>query len=310
MTNIARNDVYQHVTDIIIDLLENHQALNYSQAWVNISGGSAHNAASRTDYNGINQILLSFYMLKNRYAKNAWLTFLQAKTFGATVKAGSKAKTVVFNDVLYFDAKGNKLKAEQWKQLTREQQAQGKKVHYLKEYKVFNVSEVEGLPAEFYHVPDVPNVQAFEKDERAETLIYNTGAKVNYIPGNRAYYSPAADMIVLPVREQFTGAAPFYATAFHELAHWTGAPHRLNREKGGRFGDAKYAKEELVAELTAAFLCASLGFEKEITNNAAYIKSWLHALKDDPRFIIIAAAQATKAADFIHAQTQATAQAA
>lgn len=299
MKNYSNADIYQQVTDTIIEMLTNHINLNFTASWINVAGGFPHNPASKTIYNGLNQLLLSYAFSKNKYAKNAWLTFIQVQQLKATIKKGSKSTIIVFNDYLYFDAKGRKVKYEDVQKMTAEQKKEIKKVYFLKHYKVFNVAQVENLPAEFYTVPEVENLSAFEKDERAEELINGTGAKIHYVVGNRAFYSPIADEITLPVREQFTGAEPFYRTAFHEIAHWTGHETRLNRDIHNRFGNEKYAKEELVAELTSAFLSASLGFEETITSNAAYIQNWLTALQNDKRFIVIASSSATKAAEYI-----------
>lgn len=170
----------------------------------------------------------------------------------------------------------------------------------LKLYRVFNVAQTEGLDPALYEAEPQEPLQEFEKDERAENLIHSTGANIEITESNRAYYDPIIDKIRLPLREQFKGdTEPFYATALHELGHWTGHEKRLNREFIGVFGDPAYAKEELVAELSSAYCCAALGFSKTITNNAAYIKNWLGVLKQDNKAVIRAANQAQKAADFI-----------
>ena len=175
-------------------------------------------------------------------------------------------------------------------------------VPILKLYQVFNLTaQTEGLNEAFYEPPEVQDeLKPFERDEAAENLIRETGAKVIEKQGNRAFYDIKADHIVLPSREQFKGEAePFYATALHELGHRTGHSSRLAREFGKSFGDSTYAKEELVAELTSAFCCAHLGFTKNISSNAAYIKNWLSVLKDDSKAIVRASSQAQKAADYI-----------
>ena len=124
-----------------------------------------------------------------------------------------------------------------------------------------------------------------------------TGAIIEYLPQNRACYKPQTDIIILPIREQFIGTEPFYATAFHELIHWTKKPERCDRKQSTN--EQEYAFEELVAELGATFICSHLNFEKTLINNAIYIKSWLSALKNDTSFIFKASAQANKAADYI-----------
>ena len=140
--------------------------------------------------------------------------------------------------------------------------------------------------------------------DRVEALLDSTGAQIDIREFNQAYYSPREDKIVLPLREQFKDAAAFAGTAFHELGHWTGHPNRLNRAGGQRFGDAAYSQEELICELGSAFLCASVGITKTITNHAAYIQSWLGILKEDPRAIVGLASQAQKIADYVQASSQ------
>ncbi|WP_262497229.1 ArdC family protein [Neolewinella xylanilytica] len=170
----------------------------------------------------------------------------------------------------------------------------------LRVYRVFNVSQIDGLDPSFYEVEVGKPLEDFEKDDRAEALIQATGARIREVPGDRAFYSPTDDGIQMPLRGQFQGVAEaWYAVVLHEVGHWTGAPHRLDRNLKGAFGSAAYAEEELVAELTSAMVCARLGFSKMTTNNAAYIKSWLGALKSDTKFVFKAAAQAQRAADYI-----------
>ena len=167
----------------------------------------------------------------------------------------------------------------------------------LKLYNVFNIAQTNGLDPEFYHVEPVSPLQDWEKDEAAENLILSTNTNIEFRKGNRACYMPVQDKIILPLRSQFNGQSAFYNVALHELGHWTGGQKRLNRPFG-KFGDQAYAREEIVAELFSAFTCASLGFSKTITNNAAYIKSWLSILRDDQKAIFKTSAQAQKSRRF------------
>nr|WP_256534372.1 zincin-like metallopeptidase domain-containing protein [Lewinella sp. JB7] len=170
----------------------------------------------------------------------------------------------------------------------------------LKLYRVFNVSQIDGLDPSFYEVKISEPLQDFEKDDRAEALILATGAHIEEVAGNQAFYAPADDKIQIPLREQFRGVAQaWYSVTLHEIGHWTGAPHRLDRDLKGAFGSAAYGQEELVAELTSAMVCATLGFSKMTSNNAAYLKSWLGVLKQDNKAIFKAAAHAQRAADYI-----------
>jgi antirestriction protein ArdC len=281
------DEVKEAITQEIINLLESADPAKWEKGWIPAIENWAENPNSGTVYRGVNQLYLTLIASKKQYPVNRWLTFNQIQQLKANIKKGSKGAHIVYYKTLRIDDP------------TAPPTAKAKTIPMLKFYYVWNVANIEGLPPAYYEKPEAPTLEKWEKDQRAEELITATGAKINFVEGDRACYFRNLDEIQLPLREQFKGAEPFYSTAFHELAHWTGAPHRLNREKGGRFGDDKYAFEELVAELSAAFLCGSLGFTKEITSNAAYIKSWLSALHNEKDFIFKAATHAQAAADYI-----------
>ncbi len=164
---------------------------------------------------------------------------------------------------------------------------------------MFNAEQIDGLPADFYAKPTQP-LPLTERVEGAEAFIRRTGADIRH-GGNMAFYAPGPDRIQLPPFEAFRSVEAYYATALHELTHWTRHESRLDRDFGRkRFGDEGYAREELVAELGAAFLCADLGIEGEAReDHAAYLASWLKVLKEDKRAIFQAAAHAQRAADFL-----------
>ncbi|MEK7258013.1 MAG: zincin-like metallopeptidase domain-containing protein [Bacteroidota bacterium] len=300
---MKNEEIYQSVTDTVIKLLETHLEA-WNRPWVAFGQDNdfARNAQSNTHYRGINQFLLGFTMLEMQYPKNTWLTFNQVKDLGGNVTKGEKSSPIVFYKTGYVGKDKTFLPADQVGSLSKkEQNEQGiKPVPILKLYHVFNVAQTEGLKPSFYEVKPQEPLQDFEKDDRAEALIRATDAAIEITQGNRAYYDPVNDKIKLPLREQFKGVAEtFYATALHELGHWTGHASRLCRDMGGAFGDAPYGKEELVAELTSAFCCAALGFSKSISQNASYIKSWLGILKEDNKAVVKASFQAQKAADYI-----------
>lgn len=173
-------------------------------------------------------------------------------------------------------------------------------IPFMKGYTVFNVEQIEGLPAHYYAQPESP-LPLSERIENADRFITNTGAAIQY-GGNQAFYAPSRDIIQLPPFEAFSDKESFYATALHELTHYTKHPSRLNRDfSAKRFGDEGYAREELVAELGAAFLCADLDITPEIRDDhAAYLGHWLKVLKEDKRAIFSAAAHAQRAADFLN----------
>lgn len=220
------------------------------------------------------------------YNAPIWLTYKQPTALGAQVRKGAHGALVVYADRL--------TKTE-----TNEQgQESEREIPFLKGYTVFNVEQVDGLPTHFYAKAQAP--QPVARIEQAEKFFAATGASIRH-GGNRAYYAPALDHVQMPPRESFKVAESYCATLTHELMHWTSHPSRLARELGKRFGDNAYAAEELIAEMGAAFLCADLGITPETrTDHAEYLAHWLHVLKADNRAIFAAAAQARRAADFLH----------
>ena len=174
-------------------------------------------------------------------------------------------------------------------------------------YTVFNVEQIEGLPAHYY-ATNAPKIEPVQRNARAEAFLAATGAEVRH-SGTRAYYSISTDVVQLPPFEAFRDPESYYATRGHETVHWTRHPSRLAREFGRkRFGDEGYAMEELVAELGAAFLCADLDLTPEVRDDhAAYIASWIKVLKNDTRAIFTAASHAQRAVDFLHGLQEAPA---
>lgn len=170
----------------------------------------------------------------------------------------------------------------------------------MKGYTVFNVEQIERLPAQYYAKPE-PRIDPVQRIAHAESFAAATGAAIQH-GGTMAYYSVTADRVQMPPFETFRDAVSYYATLIHELTHWTRHPSRLDRDLGRkRWGDEGYAMEELVAELGAAFLCADLGLiPEQRDDHAAYIASWLKVLSDDKRAVFTAASHAQRAADYLH----------
>ena len=298
MTQKKKFDLHEQITQEIISLLD--QPHPWEMPWVQlgIEQGLAENPVSGTVYRGINQLLLGLMLSRRGFDKNHWLTFNQVKEQGGNVKKGEKSSRIVYLTILFYDKKGNRYNLPEVKKMPKAEREKLERVPMLRYYYVFNIAQTEELPEQFYNVEPVKPLPEPERDEAAEELILSTGAKVKFLRQNRAYYQPASDTITLPLRSQFQGEQEFYAVAFHELAHWTGHEKRLSRPLLSK-GTKSYAFEELVAELTSAFVCARLGFSKMITNNAAYISGWLRQLRDDKTYIIRAASQAQSAADYI-----------
>jgi len=237
-----------------------------------------HNIAGR-NYRGGNVPYLWAVAAERGYHHPVWLTFKQAQASGGSVRKGERGSTVFF-----------------WNFTKKIEGGVEKTVVWAKAYAVFNIAQCDGITLPSRAVHDLPLV---ERLAAADELIDRTGAVICH-GGDSAYYSPARDVIQLPVAQAFVDIEAYYGTAFHELGHWTGHESRLKREFKGRFGDPAYAYEELVAELTAAFCCASVGiasYERE--DHAAYLASWLKAIKDDPKAFISACGKAQAAADLI-----------
>jgi antirestriction protein ArdC len=227
------------------------------------------------------------------------MTYKQAQEIGGQVRKGEKGSLVVYANA--FTRTETNEKGEDTE----------REIPFMKGYTVFNVEQVDALPAHYY--AQALNPLPLEKRiESADRFMTATGAAINH-GGNSAFYSPARDMVQMPPFATFRDAESYYATALHELTHWTSHKSRLDRSfNAKRFGDHGYAREELVAELGAAFLCADLGITPEVRDDhAAYLGHWLSVLKEDKRAIFSAAAHAQRAADFLQAlQPQAAAEAA
>jgi len=290
MTNQSRRqDVYTRVTNRIIAELEKGV-----RPW--IKPWSVEHAAGRITrplrhngipYRGVNVLLLWGEALEKGYAAALWMTYKQAQELGAQVHKGEHGSLVVFADRFTKTETNDKGIAIEHE------------IPFMKGYTVFNVEQIDGLPAHFYAKPSNP-LPLSERIAHADAFVTATGAEIHH-GGNMAYYAPVCDIIQLPPFEAFKDKESYYSTALHELTHWTRHEKRLARDFGRqRFGDEGYAREELVAELGSAFLCADLGITPDIRDDhAAYLGHWLKILKDDKRAIFSAAAHAQRAVDFL-----------
>ncbi len=169
-----------------------------------------------------------------------------------------------------------------------------RRISMLRTYRVFNVAQIDGPPTD-----PVPISESKSGQDTAMLFIDATKADIR-VGGDWACYVPSQDFIVLPPEQSFTSREHYLATALHELGHWSGHKRRIDRDMQGRFGSRQYAAEELVAELTAAFLCAHLGIKGEL-RHSEYIASWLKLLRDDNRAIFTASSKASQAADYLRA---------
>ena len=284
-----RTSLYQEITDKIIAELEAGRA-----PWVQPWGMAAakaplampRNASTHRRYSGINVLILWGAVIERGFSTQSWLTFRQALGLGGNVRKGERGTTVVYAD--RFTPEDERRRAEQ----TGEEPGA---IPFLKRFTVFNTDQCEGLPEEIAKVAPPPPPGLIEP--RAEALIAATGADFR-IGGARAFYSPTHDFIQVPPPQAYFEPINWHRTACHELAHWVGHPSRLARDLSGSYGSKAYAREELIAEMAGAFVCASLGIAPTV-RHADYLGSWLEVLREDDRAIVRAASAASKAADYL-----------
>jgi antirestriction protein ArdC len=294
------NKLYERINEKIIQLFSD-QLKGKKQFWFDVSIETfARNPASKHWYGVLNNIVLqiSLQFTRKGYYLNRWLTFLQVQEVNAKIKKGSFADLVVFASHIWVNSEGDNITKYVSQLIDSGQQVpEGcKKIPFLKGYNVFNVADVEGLPEE-WTTPENIEMTETERITEAERIIKASGAVIDETNINRALYNSYFDIIKMPKRWQFNNSEEYYKTLFHELGHWTGHATRLNREQSQE--REKYAFEELVAELTAAYCCAKLNISADLTDNAAYLQSWLKALDNDMKFFTQAAAQAQKATDYL-----------
>lgn len=279
-------DVYETVTNQVIAMMEQH-----GSNWVNPfakRGVNAvpHNLVSKKAYRGINSLLLGW----SPYSSPTWATYKQWAEKGCQVRKGEKATGIVFWQFIEkVDDKGQK-----------------QRIPFLRHYAVFNADQVDG-----YEAPTVTLKDETEVVAAAEDFFRAIPADVRFHDAGKAYYSPLSDKVCVPHRHIFeatptsTATEAYYSTLAHELAHWTGHHSRLDRIKTASFGTWEYAREELVAELASAFLCATLGISASPrADHAQYLNAWIGRLKDHKREFVSAASAAAKAADFLTAFSQ------
>jgi len=285
-TVATRRDTYAVITDRIIAALD-RGTVPWRRPW---RSRGLRNAISGHPYRGINLLLLGLTAREGGFADPRWLTYRQAQAAHGHVRRGEQGTQVVL-----------------WKWIERagtertgtESGDAAERYPLLRLFSVFNVAQCDDLALPS---PDAEAGQDAPVGAEAIAARYAGGPPVFY-DADAAYYVPSRDEVHLPPREAFGDAHGYYATLFHELAHSTGHPRRLNREgyqTAARFGSETYSREELVAEFAAAFLGYAAGIDPSgLDQSAAYIASWLRALRDDRRLAVVAAAQAQHAADHI-----------
>jgi antirestriction protein ArdC len=284
-----RTSLYDEITTKIIRELEVGR-VPWVQPWGTARAKAPlampKNGATGRSYTGINVLILWGAVIEYGFPAQGWVTFRQALALGGNVRKGERGTKVVYAD--RFIPKDEKKRAQ-------ESGEEAYPIPFLKRFTVFNLAQCEGLPDDLAVTMPPPEPGLIEP--KVEALIKATGVDFR-VGGNRAFYMPGADYVQVPPPQAFFERMNFHRTALHELGHATGAPHRLNRDMSGGYGTKKYAFEELIAEMNAAFCCASLGIVPTV-RHADYLGSWLDVLREDNRAIIRAASQASKAADYI-----------
>ncbi len=270
-------DPYSRITEVILRQIETANPGSWTCPWHRVGGGLPRNALTGRTYRGINILALWCGGQSAGFADARWATYRQWAELGAQVRKGERGTAVLF----YRDLPG----------ASDEETSDRRFV--VRASTVFSAAQVDGAPNE----PDTLCTR-IDPTPAFDAFVAQTGAVVR--TGKTACYLPARDEIRMPDRTLFRSTEGFCATLAHELVHWTGAPHRLDRQLTTRFGSRAYAAEELVAELGAAFVLATLGLAAEPhTNHAAYMAGWLPLVRDDPRALVTAASLASKAAQFL-----------
>lgn len=284
--------LYEEITAHIVADLE-AGVFPWARPWGTGGGNQAfalpRNAATGKVYSGINVLILWGRLFEGSFASGRWLTFRQAASLGGSVRKGEHGITVCY--AVRFVPKREQGVAGRASQ--DQQETEGAAVPFLRRYTVFNVDQCDDLPD--HCLVEAPALPEREIVPQAEALTVATRADIR-IGSAKAFYSPSDDTIHVPPQPAFFEQINYHRTLFHELGHWTGHLSRLNRDQLGAFGSKLYANEELIAELTAAFVCATLSI-KPTVRHADYLGSWL--LREDSRAIFRAASKASKAADFL-----------
>jgi antirestriction protein ArdC len=293
-THAPKTDIHQDITNNIIEILDQVDLNDYQPPFAALAAqGLPKNPITNNHYQGVNILALWFNQQARKFGSNHWATFKQWQEKGANVRKGEKGSRIIFYKTLIKSEENSKGEQE------------SVKIPMLRLYTVFNASQVEGY--EHHEGPKAPETDMVERISLVDEFCQRTGVDIRH-EESEAFYNPVMDFINMPDTSLFldtpkaSATENYYATLLHELTHWTGAGHRLDRLKPDQKPQKdEYAFEELIAELGAAFLCAQHGVtQTPRESHALYIKSWLRALKDDKTYIFKASAQAAKAVEFLN----------
>ena len=313
----------ERFSEMMVSRLEEMKGQKWEKGWIDGGGrnqGLPQNLSGR-HYSGHNDFFLQLHTAANGYAMPVYATFKQIHEAGATINKGEKAMPVIYWNITHRDENGQKLTDEQYENLTKAEQERCKTIPLMMGYYCYNLDQTnfkEVKPEQYarlqeqFKAPEMKDTKGMFVSPEFDAMIDKQAwvCKINIVEGSGAYYSPTKDEITVPTKAQFNihedpkevykDGMEYYSSLVHEMAHSTGIDSRLSRDMEGRFGDKKYAKEELVAELSAAMVGNSMGFDKRILdNNAKYVDSWIDTLKQEPKFIISVMADVSKASGMI-----------
>ena len=303
--------------------LEEMKGQQWEKGWIDGGGknqGLPQNLSGRC-YSGHNDFFLQLHTAINGYDMPVYATYKQLKDAGATIGKGEKAMPVIYWNITHKDENGQKVSDEAYEAMTRAEKEKVKTIPVMMGYYVWNLQQTnfaEVKPERFaklqeqFKAPEMKDTTGMYVSKELDAMIDNQAwvCKINTVEGAGAFYSQSKDEITVPMKAQFKihdtpeevykDGMEYYSSVVHEMAHSTGVEKRLGRDMEGHFGDPKYAKEELVAELTAAMVGNSMGFDKRILdNNAKYVDGWMDTLKKEPRFILSVMADVNKASHMI-----------
>jgi len=307
-----QNQIFEKINKTVIEGLK-AKGLSWFKPWKAGQANAPFNLATDRFYNGFNIFILNFEMVDKGYEFNQWLTFKQVSAKGGKVVKGSKSTEVYFWQIGYLDNSTGKFVAPKLVKLINpnEKMADGrdryKKTFSVKFYKVFNVAQCTGIEPKVMEVAtsDTTNEPNEVAESLSQSYIDKQGSLKLVHLEDSAYYSPSRDIVNMPNLDTFVDADSYYKVLFHELAHSTGHKNRLNRKtllEVNKWGDTTYAKEELVAEISAMYIVGMLGLEPKDneSNSQAYIKGWCKYLEDKPKECVYAMQQATKVVEYIN----------
>lgn len=285
-----RIDPVKALADNLIEQMKNNSA-PWQKPWEASMALTPHNAMTGKPYRGFNNLAL----MLQRHDDPRWLTFKQAKDLGYSVKKGEKGIPLLFYS---FDTQ--RAKRDDAGKVIKDKNGNTAKETVrlerpiVRTFYVFNAKQIDGIPPY-----ERPVFNEIEVNERAEALLTASKATIIHKEGDKAFYNPMRDHIVLPLKDQFKSKENYYATALHELGHWSGHESRLNRDIINRFGSMDYAREELRAEISSMLVGQEIGIRHDPSQHAAYTKSWISILEDEPKEILYAVRDAQKIFDYV-----------